>query len=53
MKRRLIHPLWTHIPAATLLIGFVVLFLVKLSDWPSRIPLQTIRSVLHRLDHAA
>jgi len=40
MKRRLIHPLWTHIPAATLLIGFVVLFLVKLSDWPSRIPLQ-------------
>ncbi len=40
MKRRLIHPLWTHIPAATLLIGFVVLFLAKLPDWPSRIPLQ-------------
>lgn len=40
MKRRLIHPLWTHIPAATLLIGFVVIFLAKLSEWPSRIPLQ-------------
>lgn len=40
MKRRLIHPLWTHLPAVALLVGFVILFLTKLSDWPSRIPLQ-------------
>ena len=40
MKRRLNHPLWTHAPAVALLIGFVVLFLAKLSDWPNRIPLQ-------------
>ncbi|MFC2105674.1 hypothetical protein ACFLS0_02845 [Candidatus Bipolaricaulota bacterium] len=40
MKRRLIHPLWTHIPATAALVGFLVLFLAKLSDWPSRIPLQ-------------
>lgn len=40
MKRRLIHPLWAHIPAATLLMGFAVLFLAKSSDWPKRIPLQ-------------
>lgn len=40
MKRRLIHPLWTHIPAATLLVGFVALFLSRMSDWPDRVPLQ-------------
>lgn len=40
MKRRLIHPLWTHILASALLIGFVILFLAKLPDWPSRIALQ-------------
>ena len=40
MKRRLIHPLWAHIPAAALLVGFVAFFLCRISDWPDRVPLQ-------------
>ncbi len=40
MKRRLIHPLWTHVPAAALWVGFVALFLFRISDWPNRVPLQ-------------
>ena len=40
MKRRMNHPLWTHAPAAAVLVGFVVLFMVKLPDWPGRIPLR-------------
>ena len=40
MKRRLNHPVWTHLPAAALWVGFVVWFLLRIGDWPESIPLQ-------------
>ncbi|MFC2082705.1 hypothetical protein ACFLSG_01525 [Candidatus Bipolaricaulota bacterium] len=40
MKRRLTHPLWTHLPAAAALCGFVLWFLLRIRIWPDRIPLQ-------------
>lgn len=40
MKRRLHHPLWTHIPAFVLWAGFVVWFLVNRAHWDGRVPLR-------------
>jgi len=31
---------WTHLPAITLWLGFVIWFLVRLSEWPSRVALR-------------
>ena|GEM_PF-352661 len=40
MKRRLNHPVWAHLPAAALWVGFAVWFLLRIGNWPDRIPLQ-------------
>ena len=36
MKR----PVWTHFPAIAVWVGFVIWFLTRRTEWPSRIPLQ-------------
>lgn len=36
MRRRV----WTHLPAVALWIGFIVWFLSRRAEWPSRVPLQ-------------
>ena len=36
MKRRY----WTHLPAIMMWVGFIVWFLSRRSEWPSRIPIQ-------------
>lgn len=40
MSRRWIHPLWTHIPASVILVGFAIISLSSLSNWPDRVPLR-------------
>ena len=40
MKRKLIHPLWVHIPTLVLLAGYIVYWLTQIDHLPTRIPIQ-------------
>jgi len=38
MKKRWVHPWWLHLPALTMLGGFVVYTMTRLGTWPDRVP---------------
>ena len=41
MRRRLVHPMWGHLPAILGLIGFAIYSLATADAWPAQVPLNT------------